>query len=864
MPTIAAPATGIVVNSNFTVAADETYVSAPPPDPGGGIFRIENTIHGSDVFLNLGQIISTGAFGASAFQCHNGDGVIDNRGSVIVTARGGTGWGVYSTNWSPDIANSGLWQVSASNLAYGVATWTSFGRLNNSGDWIVSGNAGAWGAHFLNPNSVVNSGDITVTSSNGVATGLEISRFDNETILNTGTILASGAAGSFGIKVSGVLTHLATTAPNIVNEGTITADVAIYGFNDQFFPPPPKVEWVLNTGTINGIIDLGLGNDVLDNRGVINGEVYMYSGNDRIDTTNGVINGVVFLEDGADEFRGGAQGQLAYGGSGDDLIVGGAGSDEFYGENGIDWLTGGSGDDFLSGGGEADVLEGGAGDDAIVGGAGNDWLEGGEGFDVALYFNATSGVTISLAVAGGQATGGAGTDTLIGIEDLIGSVYADRLTGDAEANFLAGGLGSDILDGGSGHDTAVFDFKVSQARIFGYGGVIAVIGPGGAELDRAIAMEDLLFTDDVLEVSSIPQFRALDYIAGQSDLISTFGTNAQAGFDHFLNYGFSEGRAADGFDGYQYVASYADLISALGADEDAAVNHFIANGHAEGRVRDSFDAMSYIASNADLLAAFGGNERAAAQHYIAYGFSEGRQRDTFDELRYIAGYDDLISAIGANSAAATAHWVNNGFGEGRSATLFDAAQYIAGYADLITALGTDLAAGAAHFVANGFAEGRVRDGFDAQQYLANYADLAAAFGTDEHAAAMHFIAFGYAEGRTYHAPLAPADPGPEFIAKKDGDASEILPGLAGEDSLILLNDRFVGMGLDGRFVRILPVPDMQLFGVADPPAASPLADAAAMPDFAPDIADGLLASGGIKLDWRPTILGFQEWAISLA
>jgi serralysin len=51
-----------------------------------------------------------------------------------------------------------------------------------------------------------------------------------------------------------------------------------------------------------------------------------------------------------------------------------------------------------------------------------------------------------------QNTGGAGSDTLISIENLIGSIHGDRLTGDAAANSLTGGAGNDYLEGGFGRD----------------------------------------------------------------------------------------------------------------------------------------------------------------------------------------------------------------------------------------------------------------------------------------------------------------------------------------------------------------------------------------------------------------------------
>jgi serralysin len=52
---------------------------------------------------------------------------------------------------------------------------------------------------------------------------------------------------------------------------------------------------------------------------------------------------------------------------------------------------------------------------------------------------------------------------------------------------------------------------------------------------------------------------------------------------HFVNNGFSEGRARDEFDAAQYLANYADLQEAYGADEAAATLHYITAGYFEGR-----------------------------------------------------------------------------------------------------------------------------------------------------------------------------------------------------------------------------------------------------------------------------------------
>jgi Ca2+-binding RTX toxin-like protein len=80
-------------------------------------------------------------------------------------------------------------------------------------------------------------------------------------------------------------------------------------------------------------------------------------------------------------------------------------------------------------------------------------MDGGTGIDLASYAIAAAGVTVDLALTGNQATGGSGTDRLRNFENLTGSGFDDRLSGNAGANAISGGAGSDTLSGGGGADT---------------------------------------------------------------------------------------------------------------------------------------------------------------------------------------------------------------------------------------------------------------------------------------------------------------------------------------------------------------------------------------------------------------------------
>lgn len=97
-------------------------------------------------------------------------------------------------------------------------------------------------------------------------------------------------------------------------------------------------------------------------------------------------------------------------------------------------------------------MQGGEGDDTLVSGRGNDTIDGGSGVDTLSYIQATSGVKVTLAKLTAQNTVGAGTDTISGIENLIGSNLNDNLTGNSGANRISGGDGNDTLNGGAGAD----------------------------------------------------------------------------------------------------------------------------------------------------------------------------------------------------------------------------------------------------------------------------------------------------------------------------------------------------------------------------------------------------------------------------
>ena len=219
------------------------------------------------------------------------------------------------------------------------------------------------------------------------------------------------------------------------------------------------------------------------------------SGNDTLVGDNGsnqLLGGF-----GNDVLMSGSGNDIVNGGDGNDLIIGGdgAGNDNYNGGDGADTvkytsavaaitvnLTTGSatstagGDaagigtdvlfnienviagnynDTLIGNAGANALKGGDGNDLLIGGLGNDNLTGGNGIDTVSYAGAGAAITVSLASTSAQLTGGAGSDTLTTVENLIGGDWNDTLTGSSTDNRIEGGAGNDTISGGTGNDTLV-------------------------------------------------------------------------------------------------------------------------------------------------------------------------------------------------------------------------------------------------------------------------------------------------------------------------------------------------------------------------------------------------------------------------
>ena len=217
------------------------------------------------------------------------------------------------------------------------------------------------------------------------------------------------------------------------------------------------------------------------------------------------------------------------------------------------------GDIFIGLAGNDSVVAGG-GDDSFRGLAGNDTFNGGAGFDEVRYDqDAANGgggaVTVNLAT--GVATDGFGnTDTLISVEYVRGTNFADSIIGNASDNIFTGLGGNDTINGGAGQDEMRYD---RDAAAGGAGAVTVNLATG-------VATDGFGATDTLSNIERVRGTNLADTLTGDAnnnqfsglggnDTLNGGGGNDEARYDHDASAGgagavtvnLATGTATDGF-----------------------------------------------------------------------------------------------------------------------------------------------------------------------------------------------------------------------------------------------------------------------------------------------------------------------------
>ena len=407
------------------------------------------TADGSDSFTNAGQLIGTAEMG-------DGNDTFTNAATgKVFAARGDFG------------------RFDSVELGRGNDTATIAGQvyggvdLGEGNDTIsVSGNI------FGNLDAESGADSVTIAAT-GFVSGSVFLRDGNNVLTNSGTIGRSSSLDSEDAVVS-VIGLVGNDFVTNTATGTIDYGIDLGGGADI----------IINSGRIFNdfrdfiAVDTGLGNDTLTNSGIIGSEFPIFS-DDRLSTTNifadlndvfevslavdmgggddlltnfagrvqGNIFGIVSMGAGNDTVRGGANSEFVLDDAGADEYRLGAGADAFIvdiPDNSVDVFDGGTGLNLIA----FPLLEGEGPSDPP-----SDVEPLGHRIDLGA-----GRITYAIDSFNDMISNGSfAVDSIINVQQVVGSDGSDVILGGALAETLDGGEGDDTISGGGGRDSLYGD-----------------------------------------------------------------------------------------------------------------------------------------------------------------------------------------------------------------------------------------------------------------------------------------------------------------------------------------------------------------------------------------------------------------------
>ncbi|MGL4398093.1 MAG: calcium-binding protein, partial [Hyphomicrobium sp.] len=298
------------------------------------------------------------------------------------------------------------------------------------------------------------------------------------------------------------------------------------------------------------------------------------------------------------------------------------------------------------------TVDGGANNDRLIAtvGDGDDTYIGGAGTDTYDLSGTTANATVNLAT-GFASSAQTGTDTLSGIENVVGSNGANTITGTANANTIEGRGGIDTINGGGGGDT-LFGGAGADHISGGAGADIIVGGAGADTIDLGNPVDnnrDVVRLTDTGDYGDVVfDFRSTGN-AGQRDVMS-LSSALNSRFDDVNNNNqvqFASGNASPLL---QIVS--LDSVEAIylgGANGQGVAN---ANLESAADVAGAFNAEFTILSN-------GGNRDAlfVINDTDANDFTVWEFRETGAQAGVQASELTLMAHFHSNSTVTTGQFI---------------------------------------------------------------------------------------------------------------------------------------------------------------------------------------------------------------
>ena len=315
-------------------------------------------------------------------------------------------------------------------------------------------------------------------------------------------------------------------------------------------------------------------------------------------------------------------------------------------------------------------FEGRGGDDSITG----------NGNTRVAYYNATSGVTVTLAASGAGTSVGTvhsslgsytnvdpadvGSDTFTGgVNRVTGSEFNDLITGNNQNNTFDGRGGDDTLDGRGGNDTLIGGTGADRF-VYSTNQVAANGGSGGADIITDFSQSDSDRID--LRGAGIANFGSLNFAAGATPTATT-ATVTQSGGNTIITFAGTAQAPTDAthfntltLQGFTGTLSRADFVFA----GQVAITVHTSDGYNFGTLYDDLAGVNpalttHDAGNYILVDPTAGPNGAG----LIFDLVNTSGSFVYDQNgNYVSGAVNniLIFDTSYNSLAATTGWSNIG------------------------------------------------------------------------------------------------------------------------------------------------------------------------------------------------------------